>query len=153
MVFVVQSPIADPIELEAHIERFLSGYYEPVARTSETDFEKHKQGLLARILEKEKRLRTRSNRYWRELDRKNYSFDSREQLADAVRSITKDEFVKFYKHFLLSENRKRLVSRSTGYQHKGEFVTKEQAKKYIVIRSLDSFKEGKEYFPRHDDTR
>jgi secreted Zn-dependent insulinase-like peptidase len=153
MVFVVQSPIADPIELEAHIERFLSGYYEPIARMSETDFEKHRQGLLGRILEKEKRLRTRSNRYWRELDRKNYRFDSREQLADAVRSITKDEFVKFYKRFLLSENRKRLVSRSIGYQHASEFATKAQAKKYIAIRSLDSFKEGKAYFPRHDDTR
>lgn len=152
IVFVIQSPIADPVELETHVERFLSDHYEPVARMSETDFDKHKQGLLARILEKDKRLRTRSNRYWREIDRKNYRFDSREQLADAVRSITKDEFVKFYKQFLLSENPKRLVSRSTGYQHASEFAMKEQAKKYIAIRSLDSFKEGKEYFPPYDAT-
>lgn len=152
MVFVVQSPIADPIELENHIERFISGYYESVARMSETDFEKHKQGLLARILEKEKRLRARSNRYWTELDRENYNFDSREQLAEAVRSITKDEFVEFYKRFLLSENRKRVVARSTGDQHKMEFAEKERVQKYIVIRDPDSFKEGKKYFPRYDDT-
>ncbi|MEE8624862.1 MAG: insulinase family protein, partial [Acidiferrobacterales bacterium] len=150
MVFIVQSPITDPIELETHIERFLLGYYESVARMSEADFEEHRQGLLARILEKEKRLRARSNRYWTELDRKNYKFDSREQLADAVRSITKDEFVKFYKRFLLSENRKRLVARSTGDQHKMEFAEKERAQKYIVIRDPDSFKEGKKYFPRYD---
>ena len=105
-----------------------------------------------RILEKEKRLRVRSNRYWTELDRENYNFDSREQLADAVRLITKDEFVKFYKRFLLSENRKRVVARSTGNQHKTEFAEKERAQKYIVIRDPDSFKEGKKYFPRYDDT-
>ncbi len=150
MVFIVQSPITDPIELETHIERFLLGYYESVARMSEADFEEHRQGLLARILEKEKRLRARSNRYWTELDRKNYKFNSREQLADAVRLITKDEFVKFYKRFLLSENRKRLVARSTGDQHKMEFAEKERAQKYIVIRDPDSFKEGKKYFPRYD---
>jgi secreted Zn-dependent insulinase-like peptidase len=152
MVFIVQSPITDPIELEIHIERFLLDYYESVARMSETDFEKHRQGLLTRILEKEKRLRVRSNRYWTELDRENYNFDSREQLADAVRLITKDEFVKFYKRFLLSENRKRIVARSTGDQHKTEFAEKERAQKYIVIRDPDSFKEGKKYFPRYDDT-
>ena len=152
MVFIVQSPITDPIELETHIERFLLDYYESVARMSETDFEKHRQGLLARILEKDKRLRTRSNRYWTELDRENYNFDSRRQLADAVRLITKDEFVKFYKRFLLSENRKRIVARSTGDQHKMEFAEKERAQKYIVIRDPDSFKEGKKYFPRYDDT-
>lgn len=152
MVFIVQSPITDPIELETHIERFLLDYYESVARMSETDFEKHRQGLLARILEKDKRLRTRSNRYWTELDRENYNFDSRRQLADAVRLITKDEFVKFYKRFLLSENRKRIVARSTGDQHKMEFAEKERGQKYIVIRDPDSFKEGKKYFPRYDDT-
>ncbi|TDJ69611.1 MAG: insulinase family protein [Proteobacteria bacterium] len=152
MVFIVQSPITDPIELETHIERFLLDYYESVARMSETDFEKHRQGLLARILEKDKRLRTRSNRYWTELDRENYNFDSRRQLADAVRLITKQEFVKFYKRFLLSENRKRIVARSTGDQHKMEFAEKERAQKYIVIRDPDSFKEGKKYFPRYDDT-
>ena len=152
MVFVVQSPTMDPIALEDHIQRFLSAYTESLVQMSDSVFEKHKQGLLVRILEKEQRLQARSNRYWTEIDRKSYDFDSREQLASAVRSITKDEFVKFYKRFFLSEDRNRLVVRSTGSQHEMELAEKERAQKYIVIRDPDSFKEGKKYFPRYDDT-
>ncbi|MFQ6023797.1 MAG: insulinase family protein [Acidiferrobacterales bacterium] len=149
MVFVVQSPTTDPIVLEDHIERFLLGHDESVTRMSDGDFEKHKEGLIARILEKEERLRTRTDRYWRELDRENYNFDSREQLAKAVRSTTKHDFIQFYEDLFLRENRKRLIVRSTGDQHKRVFAEKEQTQKYIVIRNPDSFKEGKEYFPRY----
>lgn len=76
-----------------------------------------------------------------------YKFDSREQLAAAVRSITKAEFQEFYKSLLLSKNRKGLVVRSSGTKHKAAFAAKDQGQKYIVIRDPIAFKEGKEYFP------
>jgi len=101
IAFVVESPTAEPNALEEHVQRFLSDYSSSIASMSESDFERHKNGLLTLILEEENQLRMRSDRYWREIDRKNYEFDSRKQLADALRRITREQFVAFYQQFLL----------------------------------------------------
>ncbi len=153
IAFVVQSPTTDPIVLEDHIERFLSGYAVFMARMSDADFEKHKEGLVARILDKEERLQTRTNRYWRELDQENYDFDSREQLTKAVRSITKQDVITSYEELFLSEKRKRLIVRATGDRHKEAFAAKKQALEHVMIADPDAFAEDKEYFPRYHTAR
>jgi secreted Zn-dependent insulinase-like peptidase len=118
----------------------------------DSDFANHRRGLLTRILEDEKQLSDRSDRYWREIDRNNYDFDSREQLADAARHIEKDEFVAFFRQFLGQDTGKRLVVRVVGKQHEKAFAQSTRHKNYIVVSDPDAFKQGKEYFPRFDDT-
>ncbi len=147
LAFVVQSPTTGPIALENYVRGFISGYAESIARLSEEAFNKHKQALLARILEKDKRLLTRTNRYWTELDREYYQFDSREQMATAVRQINKRGFEEFYARLLLGKNRKILVVRATGSQRQQAAAKDDSGQAYTMIQDAASFKRGKEYFP------
>jgi secreted Zn-dependent insulinase-like peptidase len=152
IAFVIESPTTDPNELEAHVQRFLTDYAETIARMKDSDFANHRRGLLTRVLEDEKQLSDRSDRYWREIDRNNYDFDSREQLADAARRIEKDEFLAFYRIFLSDDTSKRLVVRAIGKQHEKAFARSARQKDYIVVSDPDAFKRDKEYFPRFSDT-
>ncbi|MDH3714541.1 MAG: insulinase family protein [Gammaproteobacteria bacterium] len=148
IAFVIESPTTEPNELEAHVQRFVTSYAETIAQMGDSEFANHKRGLLTRITEDEQQLSERSDRYWREIDRNNYDFDSREQLADASRRIDKDEFVAFYRKFLSGDTGKRLVVRAIGKQHEEAFARNARQKDYIVVSDPDTFKRDKEYFPR-----
>ncbi len=113
-MFVVQSPVASAVQLEHQIGRFLQEYGERLAVMDEEEFARHKAGLLTRILEAEKRLTDRTDRYWAEIDDEEFGFDSREQLAAAVRAIDKDGFVDFYEATLRGPTARRLVVQAPG---------------------------------------
>ncbi len=149
--FVVQSPNTDPLGLESHVERFITDYGNAVAVMTEEQFARHKEALLTRILTVDDSLRERSNRYWKDLNRGNYEFDSREQIAAVVRRITKDDFEKFYKGFLVQKNRKRLVIRCIGSEHRQIFANRQQEKKDILIVNPHAFIKNKEYFSGLDN--
>ena len=146
IVFLVQSPLTDPLKLEKHVERFVVGYADNIAEMLDTAFERHKSALLTHILEKEKSLSERSNRYWSELDQEHYGFDSREQLAMAVEAMSKEEFGDFYSTLFLDENRARLVVRSFGSKQKVTAAHEEQDGGDTLIQDPQTFKEGKAFF-------
>ncbi len=147
IAFVVESPTADPAALQRNVERFLSGYADTVAQMSSTEFENHKQGLLTLLLQEDKTLRERSDRYWHEIDQQSYAFDSREQLAEAVGSITQARFVEFYRAFLLQATRRRLIVSNNGNAHARSPI--EPGPKRAVIDDPDVFKQNQAYFPRY----
>ena len=143
--FVVQSPVADPAVLEQQAEEFLKNYAYTLERMSEEKFQAHKSGLLTRILDEDKTLFDLSDRYWTEIDRHHYQFDSREKLADAVSRIEKDGFVDFFRRTLLSESRKRILVRAVGNKHRKSFSP--WMENEMVIPNTESFRRGKQFFP------
>ena len=64
-------------------------------------------GLLTRIMEEDKTISDRTDRYWREIDRQRYHFDSRERLAEAVERISKPDFAAFYHELLMTRDADR----------------------------------------------
>ena len=158
LTFAVQSPIADPDELAQHIDRFLREYRTTLAALSDSEFAKHKQTLLARIQQKEKTLQDRSERYWTEIDRQLFDFDSREQLAAALLTLDKAQLLALYDQLLLADDRSRLLVRSVGQPHAERFAKKIQlqhqsadaAAKQVLRHSLiidpRAFKVGREAF-------
>lgn len=146
IVFLVQSPITDPVELEKHVQRFVVEYADNIAEMPDAVFERHKSALLTHILEREKSLSERSNRYWSELDEEHYGFDSREQLAVAVEAMSKEEFRDFYSKLFLDENRARLVVRSFGSKQKVTAAHDEHDGGDTLIQDPQTFKEDKEFF-------
>ena len=77
---------------------------------------------LSRILEKDRNLQARSNRYWNDIDEKQYKFDGRERLANAVRDIDKKALHRYYNELLLGKQRRRLVVLSSGTNHEGNLA-------------------------------
>lgn len=128
IVFTVQSPSADPVVLENSVEEFLKNYAANIVSMTDEVFESYKRGLLTRILFKEKSLSERTARYWTEVNNGYHDFDSRDQLAQAIKNVTKNDFQQAYYRYLLSDARKRVVVRSFG---KG--VQKTYSKKSLKI--------------------
>ncbi len=88
LIFVVQSPNTPATELVAAIEQFIGESHARLAAITEQGLAQHKQSLLIKLLKKDQKLNERSQRYWREIDNGHTEFNSREQLADAIRNVT-----------------------------------------------------------------
>jgi secreted Zn-dependent insulinase-like peptidase len=114
LVFVVQSPSQTPDDIEAAMNAFLQSYGPSLDAMTDTQFEQHRSSLVSDVMRQEEKLRDRSGRYWLEIDRKDYEFDSRERLAAAINEVSLDDFRKFFQTSVLDPVRPRLVVRSFG---------------------------------------
>jgi secreted Zn-dependent insulinase-like peptidase len=109
MYFVVQSPVAGPLQLEDRIATFLQHYRTQLAEMPDAELARHKAGLVSRILEQSHQLTDETARLWNDIRYQHYDFDSRERLAEAVRDIDKAELLAVYDALLLQDPRALLV--------------------------------------------
>lgn len=114
LAFVVQSPVASARALVQATEAFLTAYRPFLADMPETEFNEYKQGLIGRLLESDKNLNDRSQRYWSDLDVGFTNFDSRMQIAAAIQSIDHATLLAFYDRLLGLEARQRLIVYNEG---------------------------------------
>jgi len=110
--FTVQSPNTTPENIIGAIEDFISVSSNTLAALDETVLRKHKRALISRIMEKDARLNQRSNRYWHEIDRQSFGFDSREQLVAAISSIDLSKLQQSYQQDFIDQPR-QLVALAT----------------------------------------
>ena len=121
LAFVVQSPNTDPLGLERHIDTFVEQMGKQLNRMNSQQLNQYKASVISRINRKETRLSELSERYWQEIDRDEYQFDSRQQLTNAVTSLTLDALKQSFKQ--LPE--RRLVVRSFGQEHRKQVALAE----------------------------
>lgn len=93
LALVVQSPNTDPIQLNAEYQQFLQRMRDEIASLSDDELERYRQSLLSRINQQDNDLRSRSDRFWREIDRGNYAFDTREQLSEITRQLDRADLL------------------------------------------------------------
>lgn len=93
LALVVQSPNTDPIQLNAEYQQFLQRMRDEIANLSDEELERYRQSLLSRINQQDNDLRSRSDRFWREIDRGNYAFDTREQLSEITRQLDRADLL------------------------------------------------------------
>jgi secreted Zn-dependent insulinase-like peptidase len=110
IALVVQSPVAPPAELQRHIRQFLTDSRARVANLDKGDLERHRESVLVKLLKREQTLKERSNRFWREIDRGHTQFDSREQLAEAIRQVDKKALITLFDQLL----KRQLVVQAAG---------------------------------------
>ena len=94
-LFLVQSPSAGVAHIENAVIEFLQDYLAQWGAMTEAAFEQQKAGLMTRLLEKDKNLNQRSQRYWQNLAEENDRFDSNQQIAELVDALTKVEMKAF----------------------------------------------------------
>jgi secreted Zn-dependent insulinase-like peptidase len=112
LVFIVQSPNQAPDAIEAAMIEFLHDYGASIDSMTDAEFEQHRNSLVGDVMRQEEKLWDRSSRYWLEIDRKNYGFDSRERLSAAINEVSLDDFRKFFQTSVLDLARPYLVVRS-----------------------------------------
>lgn len=144
--FVIQSPGTGPAELERQTLAFLNDYAQHLDSMDGDAFEAQKMGVVSTLLEEDKTLWERSSRYWYEIDRRQFSFDTTARLASAVEKIEKDDFRRFFTDTLLSDNRKTITVRSIGRAQTDAGDTAEEVREKIM--EARNFRAGQHYFER-----
>ena len=116
LALVVQSDTSPPEVLKREVDAFLTRFDAVLAGMSDEDFERHRRAVESAFDEAETRLDERTGRYWTEIQRERYGFDSRERLLRAVRALTREELVAAWREVVLAPETARglVVAASAG---------------------------------------
>ena len=82
-----------------------------IQEMKEEEFETNKHGLIAKRMEKPKKLSGRAGKYWSEIVSQQYNFNRDEVETDDLRNITKDNIIEFFDTYIDSKSsvRKKIV--------------------------------------------
>lgn len=114
VAFVIQSPVASPERLEAETLAFLAARPALIEDMGNADFDAARRALIDDIMKADQNLASRGARLWRDLINDDLGFDSREKLADAIASISKEDFVSHLESLVQRAQEERLVITSPG---------------------------------------
>ncbi|MBA4502399.1 insulinase family protein [Marinobacterium marinum] len=134
IALIVQSPGTDPFVLASEYTRFLEDMSAQLNTLGDDELDRYKQSLLSRINQRDTSLNERTSRYWRELDRGNLNFDTRDQLSEHTRNLSRED---------LSAMLEKLLTRQLLIRNFGATVekdVKQQAQQDDAAR-LDTLKQ------------
>jgi secreted Zn-dependent insulinase-like peptidase len=114
LAFIVQSPVASSADLAVHIREFLAGQADAVAALPADEFERFRQGLIARLTERDRNLAERGARLWNDLDLGYTTFDSRARIAAEVERFTQPEIVDYLRTLVNDFDARSLVIYAPG---------------------------------------
>lgn len=90
---VVQSPEAGAEAIDKAVSEFAAEFRPRLADMDESALERERQAVISKLTEQERTLSAVSERYWQEIDRQALGFDTRQQLAGAVATVSKDQLL------------------------------------------------------------
>jgi insulysin len=135
IAFIVQSPVASPAALETATLSFMEKRLPAIRDMSDSEFEQNKAGIISRLLETDKNLGQRSQRYWADLDFGVLTFDSREQIAALVAGLDKSAIVEFLDGVAGRLENNRLLIYNQGKFSEAPIVGE-------LVTDVESFKRG-----------
>lgn len=114
LVMTIESPVADPATLEAHIDAFLDDYEAQLVAMSDAMFADIQAGLLNNLRQEPKTLQGLSGRYWSDILTEKYTVDSTTEMANAIAALDKQAIVDFFQRRVIAGGDARLVAVSVG---------------------------------------
>jgi secreted Zn-dependent insulinase-like peptidase len=114
LAFIVQSPVASSAELARLTHEFLAAQVDAVAAMPDDEFVRFREGLIARLTERDRNLGERASRLWGDLDLGFTSFDSRDQIAAEVAKLGRDQIVEYLREVLVDFDGRSLVTYAPG---------------------------------------
>ena len=130
VMFVVQSPKTDPIDIENRVHTFLKDQAKRLETLTGKELEEYRQGLIGSLLQRDANLDERSYRLWQSID-SNEPFDNREAIAKDVETLTVADMQKALDVLLADKG--RLIVRSFGEKQQ---EAKARAAKQDACRDL-----------------
>lgn len=99
----IQTPEKDVAAIQQRFEAFHTEYQQVLAEMSEAEFEQLKASTLVSLKEPAKNLREEVSPLLNDWYREKYSFDSKQQLIDAMEEVSLADLQAFYKATLLND--------------------------------------------------
>ena len=106
LVLLIQSPVAGADKVYAAMRDYMESV--PVALDQE-QFSRHKAALRTDILRPDKNLWERADFYWQSIATKQFDFDGRQKLADALETFTLESWQAYYDRVFLEQPHSLLV--------------------------------------------
>lgn len=103
LAFVVQSPAATPEQLKDATWSFLTQAADQLKSLPDEAYEQHRLSLMANLLQRPTTLTEKSERFWINIDEKNYDFDTLERIAAEVATLEKAELIRFLEEEILAK--------------------------------------------------
>lgn len=139
LMFLVQSPVAGPGQLQTEIKDYLQ-QKQPFARElSEEQFARARDTLIVRLSESPKNMAAQSERYWQDIGRNYYQFDSRDQLIAALKGLDLAAWQQYFAEDVISAQRRGLWLYSNG-----KFQQQVVADEWL--EDIPAFKESQGYY-------
>lgn len=91
--FIVQSPVASAAQLQQRISAFLQVQQQMLMSLDHASFERHRKTLKKRLQEQPQNLYEQAGEYWDEITKNNYTFDTNEQLVDALEQLSLESWI------------------------------------------------------------
>ena len=91
------------------IDQFFQQYDAELASLTEAELQTIKAGVVSQLSQRDKTLKAAASRAWREIDRKEFSFNTRDQLIKAINDVSKQDLIEFFKERVLSPKRAELL--------------------------------------------
>ncbi len=126
LLFSVQSPSHSPVRIKALFDEFTEDFGRQLERMSEAQFDKSRAGLLIEVRRQDNNLAERSDRYWTEIDRGEFAFDSRRQFDEALSSLTLAEVRQYFQDLVASPGGELVVQMAGNREHAGDGLIRGQ---------------------------
>lgn len=146
--FCVQSSDYNPMHLQYRIDNFIDSLEDLLGGLDDESFESYKNGLIARLLEKDPSLTYETNRFWNQIVDKRYMFDLSEKEVQQLRNMKKSDLVEWYNTYfkLVSPKCRRLAVRIWGCNTDMN-EAEVQRRSMQVIDDLAAFKFSSVFYP------
>ena len=102
--FIIQSNRQNGYELVRRSDSFLADSLAFWRRLPDAEFENNKRGIINRLLDPPHTLEAATNRYWDHIEAQFHTFDVQQQMADELRSMTKEQLIEYHKALLQRNN-------------------------------------------------
>ncbi len=139
VMFVVQSPVLDPVGIEQRVDVFLGEQVQRFKGLSEDELDQYREGLIGDLMTKDANMDERAARFWQGISTRELDFDNYVKIAEEARRITVRD-IQIGLDTLL-KNRGKLVVRSVGdsHQHAIEKDSMEKDSKRKICKSIECF--------------
>ncbi|KAH8339171.1 hypothetical protein KR074_006440, partial [Drosophila pseudoananassae] len=152
---IVQSA-KHPSYVEDRIENFLQTYLQVIEDMPQDEFERHKEALAVKKLEKPKTIFQQFSQFYGEISMQTYHFEREEAEVAILRQITKADFVDYFKRFIAKDGDQRrilsvhIISRAQVDENSTEETEPLEITnmgRHKTINDIVSFKSCKELYP------
>lgn len=140
LVFLAQSPVAGPEQLAAAYRVFLRDWAGRDAQQLRPLFERHRGALAQRLAEQPKNMGEANDRLWQDLNTGYLEFDSREQILNAVRSLSFEQWLPLFQRDVLAQD-----GRALWLSADGRFA-KQTLRSGVPVRDLEAFKDARNFY-------
>jgi len=109
LAFIVQSPKSSGETLLKETNLFLQDQALELKNITSEMMEQYQSAVTTRLLKKDNTLYQRSNRNWQEIDKKNFNFNTKDELAGFVNRTTKEEVQSYLNELIKNKGNSLLI--------------------------------------------